>query len=197
MISASSSAGGEAVNVFASIAEHTDPVGQQGQIGHCGREVQLEFRLDSPEVAGLPDAQLLQAGQAMLGHHPPAPVLVLVGALLQRPSLLKQGFLGMDQHLPALPSFGRNALGPQRTRPAHRRLKPEGPQAMGRTGAIGPFPGWDDGAGDLSRRTGAGASHQVDDEVILVEVFAVGSSRHSGHQLATGVDKLLRVPPSP
>ena len=62
---------------------------------------------------------------------------------------------------------------------------------MYRPGTVGPFPRRYDGVGDLSRRTGAGASHQVDGEVVLGKVFAVGSSRHSGHQLATGIVKGL------
>ena len=139
MIVAYSAAGGEAVIVVVRISEHAGLAGQQGQIGHCGRQVKLEPGLDPPEVARLPDAQLLQAGQSMLRHHPASPVLVVVGALLQRLSLLQQTLLrqarlGVDQHLPAFPALGRDAPGPQRTGPAHRRLKPEGPQVMGRPG---------------------------------------------------------------
>ena len=62
---------------------------------------------------------------------------------------------------------------------------------MGRTGAVGSFPCRYDDAGDLSRRTGAGTSREVDGEVLLGEALAVGSSRHSGHQLATGIGESL------
>ena len=67
------------------------------------------------------DAQLDQPRQPMLCHHSARSILVMVGALLQRSGLLQQGFLGMDQHPPSLPVFGRDALGPQRTYSTHHR----------------------------------------------------------------------------
>ena len=70
VIDANWSGGNDAVGVIAKVADHTDLVGQQGQVGYRGRQVQLELGLDPAEVAGLPDAQLLQAGQSMLRHHP-------------------------------------------------------------------------------------------------------------------------------
>ena len=91
----------------------------QGQVGYRGRQIQLEFRLGPPEVAGLPDAQLHQPGQPVFHHHPPLPVLVVAGALLQLPGLLQQGLLRMDQHPPSFPAFSRDALGPQWTYPAN------------------------------------------------------------------------------
>lgn len=185
-IPANSAAGGEAVIVVVGTPNTPIWLASRVRLATVGRRVQLELGLDPPEVARLPDAQLPQAGRSMLRHHPASPVLVVAGALLQSP-----GFLRMDQHLPALPAFDRDALGPQQARPAHCRLKPEGPQAMGRSGAVGPFPRRHDGACDLSRRTGTGTLGQVDGEVILGEVFAVGSSRHSSHQLAAGDDKYL------
>ena len=63
--------------------------GQQGQVGHGGRQVQLEFRLGAPEVAGLADSQLDQPRQPVLHHHPALPVLGEGLALLQGPSLLQ------------------------------------------------------------------------------------------------------------
>ena len=56
MISARSSAGGEAVTVVARIPDQTSLVGQQGQIGDGGRQIQLELGLDPSEVARLPNA---------------------------------------------------------------------------------------------------------------------------------------------
>ena len=39
------------------------------QVGHRGRQIQLELGLDPSEVARLPDAQLLQPSQPVLRHH--------------------------------------------------------------------------------------------------------------------------------
>ena len=112
VIDANWSGGNDAVGVIARVADHTGLVSQQGQVRHRCRQVQLEFRLDPTEIAGLPNVQLDEAGQSMLGYHSPAPVLVIGRTLLQLASLLQQCLLGMDQHLPALPAFGRDALGP-------------------------------------------------------------------------------------
>jgi len=70
VIDANWSGGNDAFGVFARIADHTDLVGQQGQICHRGRQVQRELGLDPAELARLPDAQLLEASQSMLHHHP-------------------------------------------------------------------------------------------------------------------------------
>ena len=69
-------------------AQQPDFARHQGEIGHRGRQIQLEFRLDPTEVAGLTDAQLDQPGQSVLHYHPSRSILVVVGALLQRSSLL-------------------------------------------------------------------------------------------------------------
>ena len=50
----------------ADTARQPDFAQHQGEIGHRGRQIQLEFRLDPTEVAGLADAQLDQPGQPML-----------------------------------------------------------------------------------------------------------------------------------
>ena len=63
--------------------------GDQGQVGHRGRQVQLEFRLGAPEVAGLADSQLDQPRQPVLHHHPALPVLAKGLTLLQGPGLLQ------------------------------------------------------------------------------------------------------------
>ena len=61
----------------------------QGQVGHRGRQVQLEFRLDPAEIAGLADAQMDQSGQPVFHHHSPRSIFVVPGALLQGPGLLQ------------------------------------------------------------------------------------------------------------
>ena len=48
----------------------------QGQVGHRGRQVQLESRFDPTEVTGLPYAQLDQSRQPMLCHYSSLSVLV-------------------------------------------------------------------------------------------------------------------------
>ena len=63
--------------------------GHQGQVGHRGRQVQLEPGFDAPEVAGLADPQLDQPRQPVLHHHPALPVLAKGLALLQGPGLLQ------------------------------------------------------------------------------------------------------------
>ena len=60
----------------------------QGEIGHRGRQIQLEFRLDPTEVAGLADSQLDQPSQSVLHYHPSRSILVVGSALLQRSGLL-------------------------------------------------------------------------------------------------------------
>ena len=94
------------------------------------RQVQLEFRLDPSEIAGLADAQMDQLGQPVFHHHAPRPIFVIPGALLQGPGLLQQGFLRMDQHPLSLPAFGRDALGPQWTGHAFGAVELESPQAV-------------------------------------------------------------------
>ena len=154
----------------------------QGQVGHRGRQIQLEFRLGPPEVTGLPDAQLYQPRQPVFHHHPPPPVIAKGLTLLQLPGLLQQGLLGMDQHPPSFPAFSRDALGPQWTCPAYRPVELVGPQAVGPPRAIRPLARRHGGVGYLSRRTGATARRQVDNKVILGEVLPVGPARHPGHQ---------------
>ena len=73
----------------------------------------------------------------------------------------KRGFLRMDLHPPSRPAFGRDALGPQWTYPTYRPTKLEGLQAVGATGVVSPLSRRQDGAGNLSRRTGATARSQV------------------------------------
>ena len=123
----------------------------QGQVGHRGSQVQLEPRLDPAEIAGLADAQLDQSGQPMLHHHAARSILVVGGALLQRPGLLQQGFLGMDQHPPSLPALGRDALGPQWTCPTFGPVELEGLQAVDQPRATRPLSRRHDGVGNLAR----------------------------------------------
>ena len=111
-------------------AQQPDFARHQGEIGHRGRQIQLEFRLDPTEVAGLPDSQLDQPGQSVLHHHPSRSILVVVGALLQGPGLLQHAFLGMDQHPSTLPALGRDALGTQWTYPTYRPVELESLQSI-------------------------------------------------------------------
>ena len=74
-------------------ARRPDFAQHQGQVGHRGRQIHLESRLDPTEVTGLPDAQLDQPRQPVFCHHPALSVLVVVGALLRSPCLLQEGLL--------------------------------------------------------------------------------------------------------
>ena len=132
-------------------ARQPDFARHQSEIGHRGRQIQLESRLDPTEVTGLPDAQLDQPGQPVFCHHPSLSVLVVVGALLQRSGLLQQGFLGMDLHPPSLPALGRDALGAQWTYPTYRPVELESLQAVDPSRAIRPSSRRHDGVGNLFR----------------------------------------------
>ena len=123
----------------AGTARQPDFAQHQGQVGYRGRQIQLGFRLDPTEVAGLADSQLDQPRQPVFCHHSERSILVVVGALLQCSGLLQQGFLGMDQHPSTLPAFGRDALGAQWTYPTYRPVELEGLQAVGATGALCPL----------------------------------------------------------
>ena len=178
-------------------AQQPDFARHQGEIGHRGRQVQLEFRLDPTEVAGLPDAQLDQPGQSVLHYHPSRSILVVVGALLQGPGLLQHAFLGMDQHPPSLPAWGRDALGPQWTYPTYRPIELESLQSVSATGAIRPLSRRHDGAGNLSRRTGATARGQVKVKVILGKCLRLGRPGALATNRRPASAKVWRVPPSP
>ena len=88
--------------------------------------IQLESRLDPAEIAGLAEAQLDQSGQPVFHRHASRSIFVVGGALLQRPCLLQEAFLGMDQHPPSLPALGCDALGPQWTYSTYRPVELEG-----------------------------------------------------------------------
>ena len=161
-------------------ARQSDFAQHQGQVGHRGRQVQLESGFDPTEVTGLPYAQLDQSRQPMLCHYSSLSVLVVVGAPLQRSGLLQQGFLRMDLHPASFTALGRDALGPQWTMPTFGPVELEGLQLIDTTRAVSPFPGWHDGAGNLSGRTGATARGQVKVKVMLGKVFPVGPARRFG-----------------
>ena len=143
-----------------------------------------------PEVTGLPDAQLDQPGQSVLRHHPSLSVLIVVGALLQRPGLLQRGFLGKDQHPPFPPAFGPDALGPQWTYSTHRPVEPESLPGMDRPAASVRLP-----AGTIRWVTCPAGQmqlpRQVDDEVILGETLPVRPAWHSGHRCTSRIGKSL------
>ena len=133
-------------------------------------------------VAGLANPRLFQPRQRMLCHYSACSIPVVGSAPLQRSGLLQQGFLRVDLHSAPSTALGRNALGLQWTYPTSRSVELESLQSVGATGAISPLSGRHDGAGNLSRRTGATARSRVEVKVILGEVFPVGLARHSGHQ---------------
>ena len=124
-------------------------------------------------------------------RHASRSIFVVGGALLQRPCLLQEAFLGMDQHPPSLPALGCDALGPQWTCPTFGPVELEGLPAVYPPRGIRPLSRWHDGVGDLSRRTGATARGQVDDKVILGKVLPVGPAWHPGYQLAAHIGEGL------
>ena len=71
------------------IARQTLLARHQGQVGHRGRQVQLEPGLGPPEVASLANPQLHQPGQPVLHHHPPLAVPGKGLALLPGAGLLQ------------------------------------------------------------------------------------------------------------
>ena len=165
--------------------------GHQGQVGHRGGQVQLAPGLDPAEIAGLAKAQLDQPGQPVFHHHSARSIFVIVSALLQRPALLQQGFLGMDHHPPPPAPLGCDALGPQWTCPTFGPVELEGLQAVDPPRAIRPLSRRHDGVGNLPRRTGATARGQVNDKVILGKALPVRTPRHPGNQSAARVGEGL------
>ena len=85
------------------VGRQTGLGGHQRQVGHRGRQVQLEPGLGAAEVAGLTDSQLGQPRQAVFHHHPALPVLAEGFTLLQGPGLLQQRFLRVQLHRPSQP----------------------------------------------------------------------------------------------
>ena len=127
----------------------------------------------------------------MLCHHSAILVLVVVGALLQ------QSFLGMDQHPPSLPAFGRDALGPQCTYPTYRPVELEGLQAVGAPCAISPLSRRHDGVGNLSSGTGATAGGQVKVKSFVGKWLWLGRPCTLATNCRPASAKVWRVPPSP
>ena len=69
--------------------------GYPDQVGHRRRHGQLEERLRPANVARLAHAQLHEASQTVLNHLAAALTVFEGWAVLERPSLLDEGFLGM------------------------------------------------------------------------------------------------------
>ena len=84
----SSGLGAAVAGTGAGSSRHTGFGGHQGQVGHRGRQVQLEPGFDAAEVAGLADSQLDQPRQPVLHYHAALPVLGKGLALLQGAGLL-------------------------------------------------------------------------------------------------------------
>ena len=90
-------------------ARQPDFARHQGQIGHRGRQIQLESRLDPAEVAGLADAQLDQPRQPMLYHHPSRSILVVGIALPEggRKPVTPGDYITVANHDPRVPASAR------------------------------------------------------------------------------------------
>ena len=91
-------------------ARHPDFSCHQGQVGHRGRQIQLELRLGPAEVAGLADAQMDQPGQPVFHHHSTNSIFVIPGALLQGPGLLQQGLRKFRYSVPDFDPTGIRCL---------------------------------------------------------------------------------------
>ena len=168
--------------IAAGVGWQTGLGGHQGQIGHRGRQVQLEFCLGAPEVAGLADSQLDQPRQPVLHHHPALPVFAKGFTLLQGPGLLQQRLLRVQLHRPSCARCRGHALGPQRAHPADRSVELEGLQLVSPACCCGASTQGPDSPGNVPRRTGAGARLQVNMEVLFRKVFPVWAARHPGNQ---------------
>jgi len=95
----------------------------QRQVCHCRCQEHLKERLDAPDVARLPHAQLHQSRDPMLRRLAKLSIGRKSGAPLERARLLQQGFLGVEADRAPLPRSRPDALGPQRTRRARRGVK--------------------------------------------------------------------------
>ena len=162
-----------------------------GQVGDGGGEIELGGGLVTPDVPGLAQTQLHQAGQAVLHGLAEVAIGCESRTVLESTGGLQQGFLRVQTDLaPAARCCGHTA-GAERTGRTERRVKVE--EAPGRTlcGGRGIEAPPAHGARHLTRRTGTGTRRQVDLKILLGEV---GSSRPFGHfggQGAPGVGKLL------
>ena len=121
-------------------------------------------------VAGLANPRLFQPRQPMLSHYSACSIPVVGSAPLQRSGLLQQGFLRVDLHSAPSTALGRDALGPQWTCPTSCPVELEGLQAKDPPRAVSPLSGRHDGAGNLSRRTGATARRRVEVKVIAMKM---------------------------
>ena len=151
----------------------------------------------TPEVPGLAQPQLHQAGQAVLHGLAEVAIGCEGRTVLERAGGLQQGFLRVQTDLaPAARSRGHTA-GTERTGRTERRVKVE--RAPGRThpggrgiGAVPPH-----GARHLARRTGAGTRRQVNLEILLGEVSGAGRLRTLAIRVRPASAHCWRVWPSP
>ena len=97
----------------------------------------------------------------------------------------------MQAHRASDARSGGYAPEPQSAGVAHRACEPAPRRFVGAARTVGSGRHGHPVARHFSGRTGAGAPCQVNDEVFLGEVWALGPSRHAGHQSAACVGKVL------
>src|SRR3954471_12227875 len=103
--------------------------GEVGQVGDGGGHQELEGGLGPADVASLADAELDQAGDAVLDGLAAAPRVGEGRASLERPGRLQQPFLRMQGDGP--PTDAAHALGAQGAGRTDRRVEAELPAADG------------------------------------------------------------------
>ena len=96
--------GAVARKLTADTVRQLDFARHQGQVGHRGRQIQLESRLDPAEIAGLANPQLHQSGQPVFHRHASRSIFVVGGALLQsRASCRRPSWGWISTRRPFLP----------------------------------------------------------------------------------------------
>ncbi len=145
--------------------------GDQGEVGHCGGEQDLEERLAAAEVARLADAQLDQPGDAMLDHLTLFAEVVEGRAPLPGSYCLELGFLGMEAHMPSVLVRNRSleALRAQGAVAAGLGRESEGAQLGPPASRRGVPPGTGQRSGRMPGRAAAAHRLEVDLELVLGE----------------------------
>ena len=163
----------------------------QGQIGHRGRQVQLEFRLGAPEVAGLADSQLDQPRQPVLHHHPRCRHSPKASLCCRARACCNKASCGCSCTVRPVPGAAATHWVRSGHTPADRSIELEGLQLVRPACCCGASTQGPDSPSNVPRRTGAGARLQVDMEVLLGKVGPVGTPRHPGNQDASRVGEGL------
>ena len=97
------------------IPEPHEVAGHLGEIGHRGDQTQLAFRLGATAATGLSHPQLDQEGLSVLRRHPELAIRGRGWAVLQRPGLLPQTFLGKQANITPDAQLGRRPSRPPRS----------------------------------------------------------------------------------